>query len=336
MLRRLAFLALVVPAAAAAQQRTVVVPDVAATGLVDDAARAAFAAAVQEGVEASGATLVAPKTLSAALAEQPDLGRCDENDRCLLTLARATRAQAVVIAQVHKEAVRGERERAQYTARLRLFDAQAAEFTSVQEQTCGRCTEPELQTLLRETTKRLFAEERHLPTTPLEVKSTPPEAEVTFDGRLIGLTNLDQSVAAGAHRLTVEKRGLQPAAVELSLVPQKRWRVAVSWDRAGAPQVEQGEPSVLDQAHLNPTPPERPDRRLRLILGIAGGAAGLVLSAIGISLFAIDGRGTCETADTMRCPERYSTAAGGWVSVITGVAAVGVGIGLLVTALRAR
>src|SRR5690349_11181589 len=100
------------PSAARAAQRQIVVSELRSEGL-DEAARAFFLSGVSEGVEATGAGLVAPNTLQAAVQERPDLERC-EDDPCWLALARATRADAVVAGKVTKETVRGDRERARY------------------------------------------------------------------------------------------------------------------------------------------------------------------------------------------------------------------------------
>jgi hypothetical protein len=296
-------------------------------GKIDDAARAFFLSGVQDGVESTGSGLVAANTVAAAMKERPDLARC-EDDRCLLSLARATQAQAVVLAQVTKETVRGERERSKYKVRLRLYDAESADFTSVEEEGCTRCTEPELQALLRAVTKRLIERERHPETAPLEVFSTPPEAEVRIDGRLLGLSPLNQSVAVGAHHLAVEKRGLQAAAADVTLEAGKTWRVTVTWDPAGAAKVEQGPPPPPVAVAPPPTPapvlilPPPIAPWYRRADGFVG-AGLLVLTvgevATGIALLAINGNPADCLApphDGQHCPSRYSTLGGGIASLV--------------------
>jgi len=336
MLRLALAFTVAVAAPSSGAPRVVVAPDLRASGGVDDAARAAFLAGVQEGVEASGAALVAPKTLSGALVDHPEYARCDD-DRCWLALAAATKAQAVVAGEVGKDAVKGERERARYTFKLRLYDAEAADFTSAVEDVCGRCTEPELQTILRDATKQLFAGEKRPPTAPLAVSSTPPDAEVRIDGRLLGLTDLVQPIAAGAHHLSVEKRGLQPADLEVALVAGTRYRVAVRWpDPHGAPVVEQGEPKPIDQVQLIPVPSsERLSPSAKLWIGVGSGTLGVGLAALGIGLIAVDGHGTCpEASDVVHCPNLYKTAAGGWISLIGGIALVATGVTVILLAAR--
>jgi hypothetical protein len=330
-MHRLSLLVLALASPAAA--RTVAAPELQTQGPIDDAARAFFAAGMLEGAEASGCTLVAPKALKAALAERPDLASCDV-DRCLLSLASSTGAQAIVLGRIAKEAIPRERERARYEVRLRLYDAGVAEFTSVEEEPCPRCTEPELQALVKSVTRRLFERERHPETAPLEVVSVPARAEVRVDGRLIGLTDLAQPLAAGGHQLAVEKEGLPPARAELSLAPGRAWRVAVRWPEAGgAPEVTQGLPTenrAIAEAAVPPVAVEKP-RRLQRPVGAAVGVVGVAAAIAGIALLAINGQGTCAGAAMGEvCPMRWATGAPGGVALGAGLLALGVGITMLI------
>jgi hypothetical protein len=44
----------------------------------------------------------------------------------------------------------------------------------------------------------------------LEVTSTPPGAEISVDGNFVGDTPSELAVAAGAHTITISKRGYKP------------------------------------------------------------------------------------------------------------------------------
>jgi hypothetical protein len=316
---------------AAAAQRQVVVSELRTDGL-DEAARAFFLAGVIDGVESTGAGLVAPNTLAAAVKERPDLERC-EDDQCWLALARATRADAVVAGKVTKEAVRGDRERARYTVRLSLYDAHVADFTSIEEDACARCSETEQQALLRAVAKRLFERERHPEVAPLEVVSQPSGGEVRLDGRLLGLTDLSLSVAAGTHLLAVEKRGLPSAKAELQLQPGRAWRVTVRWDGGAAPSVAQGEPPPpAPPPGATPPPPlveAAPRRHLQRPVGIALAAVGAALLVTGITLLALNHQGTCSDQPPIACPERYNFTGGGTASLVGGALAAGGGLTMI-------
>jgi hypothetical protein len=324
------------PVDAAGAQRQVVVSELRTEGL-DEAARAFFLAGVIDGVESTGAGLVAPNTLAAAVTERPDLERC-EDDPCWLALARSTRADAVVAGKVTKEAVRGERERARYTVRLSLYDAHVADFTSIEEDACTRCSETEQQALLRTVAKRLFERERHPEVAPLEVTSQPTGGEVRLDGRLLGLTDLSLSVATGAHMVAVEKRGLPPAKAEFALAPGRAWRVSVRWDGEAAPSVSQGEPpsAAPPPGATPPAPPVEttPQHRLQRPIGIALAAVGAALVITGITLLALNHQGTCSDPAPIACPNRYNFTAGGATALAGGVLAAGGGLTMIL--LRAR
>lgn len=342
---RLALVALAASAGLAAVahagQRQIVVPELRGEGL-DEAARDFFLAAVVEGVEATGAGLIAPNTLTAAVRERPDLERCDD-DPCWIALARATRADAVVVSKVTKETVRGDRARARYSVRLSLYDAHVADFTSVEEDACGRCTESEQQALIKTVSKRLFERERHPEVAPLEVTSAPSGAEVRLDGRLLGLTDLTLSVAAGAHLIALEKRGLPPAHAEFSLSPGRAWRVSVRWPESGPATVTQEEPPKVTAAPPSvPTPPpvappvdQGPKTHYQRPVGIALAALGGALLITGITLLALNHDGTCDPMPAAAaCPNRYNFTAGGSVALVGGaIAAAG---GLTLVLIRGR
>ncbi len=139
--------------AAHATPRRIAVLELETRGPIDDAAAATFHAAVQEGVEAGGDKLLPANLWSAALAKQPELARCTEEE-CLRALSAATAAEGVVAAEIGKQPVHGEHDRAQYQVRLQFLAT--GRTTALEEERCGRCRETELATLLTILTRRLL------------------------------------------------------------------------------------------------------------------------------------------------------------------------------------
>ncbi|RMG98805.1 MAG: PEGA domain-containing protein [Deltaproteobacteria bacterium] len=146
----------------------------------------------------------------------------------------------------------------------------------------------------------------------VQVRTTPPGAQVAVDGTSVGTTPLRLELSPGEHRVRIEREG--HAAVERTVV------------------VPAGGEVTMD-VPLIPTVQARSWRRPAGIAAVTVGGAAFVA---GVVLLALDGRpyrGRCSGADVDAdgdCRFQYDTIAGGATLAVAGTAAVTSGIFWLV------
>ncbi len=136
------------------------------------------------------------------------------------------------------------------------------------------------------------------------IRSTPPAAYASIDGKDVGRTPIDLELAAGEHRLTLEHNGYEPA--------QRTFMVVSGVD-------EGLDVNLLEQPSLFPY----------RTIGWAAMAAGLLAAAGGAYAVAIDGKEiSCSAGDkdaAGRCPYVNKTAVLGAVLIGFGAASASVG-----------
>lgn len=158
---------------------------------------------------------------------------------------------------------------------------------------CERCTD----VTMRATADELMAALAGAGSTRVKLTSTPPGATVTIGSKAVGKTPLDFNLPPGDHRIVFELEGR----------PTETRSVAV----------EKGKALAVEVAFTAP-----PNRAL-VYTALAGGAA---LGIAGGIMLGIDEDVPTDTTD----PSYRDTAPAGLVLAVSGVAAIGVGVYLLV------
>jgi hypothetical protein len=148
----------------------------------------------------------------------------------------------------------------------------------------------------------------------LAVDGKPRGATLTLDGEDLGVSPVTLEIAPGDHQLQITAAG-HHAQIH-------RWVAAAGVE-------------VLVSYRLTPSNPSDAGRGLRIGGGLAV-ALGLAGTGTGVALLVLDGREHRPTCNpdlayiNGACPNIYATATAGYVSLGLGLAAIGVGAGLLI------
>ncbi|MCA9705294.1 MAG: PEGA domain-containing protein [Myxococcales bacterium] len=232
---------------------------------------------------------------------------------CLAVLSQAAGAEGVIRARIAVV----ERD---YEVVIELLDARGTTIAT-SEEGCSVCGMAEVVALVRGQAAalrgRLIA--RTLEDPVLEIRSTPPGAEVRVDGVQIGVTPLRRSLSAGSHRVELSSRGYATEVREVDATAGVRETLDVTL--------------LVDDA----------PRRRRRIAGWSLGGVGLGAATAGAVLWGIDSRPAtgerCRGDDidaAGHCRYLYDTRAVGIAVLAAGVAVLATGVGLLVSGRRAR
>lgn len=164
-------------------------------------------------------------------------------------------------------------------------------------------------------TRRLFQGALSRPRGMLKIESTPSEATVSIDDRVLGNTPIERVSLAGKHKLRVERSGFVPFDSEFTIAP-------------GHTESIQATLAAKEQ----PPPPPPPDyltipgesRRSRTARWALGGAAtGLGLTLVGLGGWALAQNGLCgdkpAPATGVPCELVYSTGSIGGLLVGSGI-----------------
>ena len=230
-------------------------------------------------------------------------------DECLRQIAGEIGARYLVRTEVVVE----DRD---YNVRLALLRADTGEIVATSAELCEICGHEELADRVGDQAAAL---RRKLglavePPPRLRVLTRPDGSEVRVDGALVGVTPLDITIAAGEHEVTVERPGY--------VAHRRRVRL-----------VEGATETIT--AELGAVPGDAPRRRLAPA-GWAALAVGLAAAGGGVGLVALDERPikrdcSGENIDAFgHCKWRHNTLAGGVTLAVAGVAALAVGVALIV------
>ncbi|HEU4732251.1 MAG TPA: PEGA domain-containing protein [Kofleriaceae bacterium] len=168
-----------------------------------------------------------------------------------------------------------------------------------QKTLCARCTDQTLRTTADAIMRKLVGggELGHV-----KLKSNPPGARITIDGKPIGVTPLDWDLASGTHTIKMDKSGTKP---------ESRTIIVVS--------------SRTDTLQMDLVPGGEEDQASRSrILPFAALGVGAALIGTGIVLIAID-----QDPGPHAPPRIYDTAGQGVGLAIGGALVAGVGAYLL-------
>jgi PEGA domain len=266
--------------------------------------------------------LVRPDDVGRIEKAHPRLQGCLDA-RCNLELGELARAERVVWIDITRAGPPGAK--ADWKVAVSQFAVDSLRDLGVAEMPCKGCTRDELLGNFNLFLDPLFANEPPpLPLCTLSIGSAPAGATVLFDATAVGETPFSHTVAAGSHKVAIEKTDFARAGAEVECAPQAAQKLLFP---------------------LAPTPRQAPPADVRarrsLVLEIAGGAlvalgaAGVIAGAIDLSL---DGKGTCSlSGGHTQCQQLYDTGTEGAALVGAGAAtAVGGVIMLALDAVRAR
>lgn len=232
---------------------------------------------------------------------------------CITATSRDARAEGVVrarIAVVDRD----------YDVVIELLDS-GGETVATSEESCAVCGMAEVVALVRGQAAalrgRLLASTLDDPV--LEIRSTPPGAEVRVDGTLVGTTPLRHQLPAGPHRITLDARGYSTEVREVEAAAGVRETLEV-------------------ELHTDDDP-----RRRRRIAGASLTGVGAGATVAGAVLWGLDSRPApgdrCRGSNVDpqgRCRYLYDTRTMGIAVTTVGVALVATGVGLLISGRRRR
>jgi hypothetical protein len=310
-MRRLPLLLLVAAAPAlaappAAVRERVALLDVMVSGDAPHELRTSLVTSLGGGMYAAGWEQVPQKDVDAALASAPGLSGC-ATPTCLEQLSgKLGSAKLFMRARV---AAAG----STYSIELDLLAPSAAGgLIAHVEQKCEVCTLPELNEAMSQAAVQLqkrAVEQTKAPGASyrVEITSTPRGATVRIDGVESGQTPLQTDLPAGKHTIVVHDTGWNDEPRILVVTPE------------GPNQLE-----VALTAAAVPVPATPHTHRTHFRLGLAASVAGGLMTATGLYLLSIDGKGTC--GGPGECKHVYDTKLLGVAGVGLGVAALGAGI----------
>lgn len=183
-----------------------------------------------------------------------------------------------------------------------IISADSGTRLEVGRRFCERCTSVErLAEISGDLAAALLSgdADRLAPETWLEVRSTPPAAEVSINGAVMGLSGQSYRVTPGTVAIKVVRAGYEPVTLDVNVAPN-------------ATKVVQVELQPLDHAG-DDGGMSRND-----VLTYSALGAGVVATGLGIALIALDD----STGDGTREADPYETLTAGIVSTAFGAALI--------------
>lgn len=222
-----------------------------------------------------------PVSLALAQAGLPEKSACVENTACQLNLAQKSELDYVLSVDFAQSLRNGP-----WALRLVLLDVEVGAQAARIEQECSSCDIAKSVFALSNALPPLITEARRRPRGDLEVKSTPPGAEVRLAGRLLGKTPLAHPVWAGEAEIELTLSGYQPLRQPVDI--RAGQKTPLDLELAKELPESLPPPLVLPPAVVKIPPPRRPT--WRLALGGVALATGALLIGFGGGALAIDGR----------------------------------------------
>ncbi len=295
-------------AASTGQREAVVVLPIPGAGLDERLART-LDERVADGLQRGQFTVITADEVRARV----PAGACGPD--CLRGIAGATGARYLVRTEITVEG-------RDYSMKLALLRADTGEPVVTSAELCEICGHEELADRVADQAASL---RRKLglvvePPPRLRVLTRPHGSEVLVDGVRVGVTPLDITFAAGDHEVAVQRPGFVAHRRSLRLVEGATETIADELIAVSVPA-----PVVVAP----------PPRRLAPA-GWAALAVGVAATGTGVGLMALDERPikrdcSGENIDAEGdCKWRHNTLVGGVVLGVAGVAAIAVGVALLV------
>jgi hypothetical protein len=145
-------------------------------------------------------------------------------------------------------------------------------------------------------------------TVKVDIKSDPPGAAITIDGKAAGAAPLEAELAPGEHKVRAMMDGYSPSETDVVVAPQ--------------PDNAAQEVKLLLVAVKHAPPPVAAHHEKYGVWKWVAASGGVALLTLGIVLVAIDGDGT-GCAPGRPCKELYDTALGGVLAIGGGLVAGG-------------
>lgn len=219
-----------------------------------------------------------------------------------------------------------------YAWTFETWDLQAGRRIDSVRKTCELCGEPELVETFSTSLKEMLdsgppAPEEAFELPPghvlVQVNAVPEEAEILFDGEVVGQGFVVLAVAPGEHDLHIRMDGYRDIQEHILMNEDTKGPVLFRYHlSSSSAQVLEAPPTV--------GPIDRLGADTRLMLGLVGVGAGVVSLGTGIYLAAIDGDPACEAGVAVAaCPDVYATAGGGIAMSALGAVLLTGGVTLL-------
>lgn len=229
--------------------------------------------ALREAAAEVGVLLLQREAQAQLLTTTPALSACVKDGRCPVALGpeadvpyllRVRCEQSAAAAPARPGAMR-QTSTSDYRFQLALEDLTISALAAEDHWTCARCSEAQALAGLRRLTPQLLTQATSRPRGRLQITAKPKEALAYLDGRKLAETPFALEALAGEHALRLERPGSRPYTAQIT-IPDRD--------------------TLLLKLRLQSLP--RPARALQ-IMGWSLLAAGLLSTAAGITLWALDG-----------------------------------------------
>jgi hypothetical protein len=263
------------------------------------------------------AVLVAPELQADAIARNRDLFGCLEQASCQERLAKASDAQfalrlsfeqgtaALSVPELQAKAGRKPVTAFRYSATV--LDVSVGAVASSASDSCIEAQCNKLMPRIGDMVQELLKTAANKPRGTLLFASEPPGASVTLGGHSIGETPTKRDAFIGPYDVVFEKSGYYPSVSSVLVEDNKEQPVT---------------------ATLLPLPVATPSRS-RAILKWTTLGVGLLATAAGATLLALNGRPTaCASDATMTCP--FDGRAGGAALLTVGTLSLGGSLALFI------
>jgi hypothetical protein len=223
---------------------------------------------------------------AALLKERPDLLRCIDGGDCQQTLARTGEVAYVLRVLTTAEELQ-----------LQLFDLRTCDVAAALAARCMACTATQRGERLAPLVKRALQQLGMRGRGQLSVSSTPRDALLTLDGRILGRTPLTLEAFVGSHQLALSLPGHAEHRSEVVIEPGQTTSLEPRLSRPTA-----GSSGTSSSAERAAT---RPLWRFLAGGGLVGGGA--LLLGFGAAALAKNGSCLDAQADPATCSPYYNT-----------------------------
>lgn len=215
---------------------------------------------------------------------------------CIVPIARAHGLQRLVL-------VHAEPDRADSGAQLVLTGQLVVEgngVPAIDRRYCARCGDAELERAAAELMRRLLKDSASRKgDTLLDVRTVPPGAVVSIDGRMAGESNRRFATHPGSHELLLQRSGYRPAVRKVVVREGQTEIVSVLLERESGREGDGGGERIVPW------------------IAVSGGAVAIVGGAVA---------SFTATSDSVGPQDKYNYSAAGIGITIVGAVALGAGI----------
>lgn len=283
---------------------TIALIDIEVVGNAGPEFRTELQAVILSAVKEEGIQVVSQDDVHASLRSRPDLADC-VTPACVRALPDILGSDRFLRLWIE---ARG----AAYSFELTLLGGEDGGVVQREQQECPVCTTREIIEQVGQATVALAKTARGL---PVEITSTPAGARLRIDGNDVGQTPFAGNLLVGSHQVEATLDGYMPAEQTVEVTPRENGDES---PQAFAMTLVEGQAPMRRKAL-----PGRPFRTLKW----AGAATAVAALGMGVVWLAVDGNGTCGSAD-QACPELYDTGTLGLVGLGAG-AALGMATGYM-------